>query len=61
LTAPELQLDDQSLSTDSQPDLSAALYATKGKAKESRRVSSTARDVGNAAETELWRPAEKVS
>jgi hypothetical protein len=50
LTDPELDLDHQSLSTDSQVavDPQAAIYAAKGKAKESRRISGTARDVGNA-------------
>jgi hypothetical protein len=50
LTSPDL--DHQSLSADSQPvDLPAAIYAAKGKAKESpqsRRISGTARDVGNS-------------
>jgi hypothetical protein len=51
---PELPLDHQSLSADSQlVDLQAAIYAAKGKAKESRRISGTARDVGNAAQREL--------
>ena len=36
------------------------LHPDKGKAKESRRVSGTARDVGNAAQSEL-RPTEKVT
>jgi hypothetical protein len=58
---PELHLDHQSLSADSQPvDLLAAIYAAKGKAKETRRISSTARDVGNAAQREL-QPAERVA
>jgi hypothetical protein len=49
LTDPELHLDHQSLSTDSPPvDLLAAIYAAKGKAKEARRISGTARDGGNA-------------
>ena len=40
---PELHLDPQPLSADSQPvDLQAAIYAAKGKAKVLRRVSSTA-------------------
>jgi hypothetical protein len=44
LTDPDL--DHQSLSTDSQPvDLQAAIYAAKGKAKESRRISGTAREL----------------
>jgi hypothetical protein len=46
----ELHSDDQSSTADSQPDLLAAIYAAKGKAKESRRISGTARDVGNAAQ-----------
>jgi hypothetical protein len=53
LTDPELHSDHQSSSTDSQPvDLLAAIYAAKGKAKESRRISGT-RDVGNAAQRGL--------
>ena len=59
---PELHLDPQSLSTDSQladdADLQAARYAAKGKAKESRRIHGTARDVGNAVQREL-QPAER--
>jgi hypothetical protein len=56
---PELPLDHQSLSTDSQlADLQAAIYAAKGKAKESRGISGTARDVGNAAQRES-QPAER--
>jgi hypothetical protein len=39
-------------------DVQAALYAAKGKAKESRRISGTTRDVGNAAQREL-RPDER--
>jgi hypothetical protein len=50
LTDPELHLDDQSLSLDG---VQAAIYAAKGKAKESRRISGTTRDVGNAAQREL--------
>ena len=63
LTDPEHRLDHQSLSTVSQPDLAAAPYAAKGKAKVSRRVSGIARDVGNAARRQwkLQRPAEKVA
>jgi len=54
LTDPEPHLDYQSLSTDSQPvDPQATIYAAKGKAKESRRISGTTRDVGNAAQREL--------
>ncbi|KAF8502831.1 hypothetical protein F5888DRAFT_1800384 [Russula emetica] len=53
-TEPELRPDDQSLSADSQMDnVQAALYAAKGKAKQLRRISGTARDVGNAAQREL--------
>lgn len=49
-TTPEHQLDHQSPSAGSQPiDLQAAIYAAKGKAKESRRVSGTARDTGHVA------------
>jgi hypothetical protein len=50
LTDPERQLDHQSSSTSSEPvDLLAAIYAAKGKApKESRRISVTTRNVGNA-------------
>jgi hypothetical protein len=49
---PELPSDHQSSSTDSEPvDLiAAAAYAAKGKAKESRHISGTTRDVGNAAQ-----------
>jgi hypothetical protein len=51
LTDPERHLDHQSLSADSQPvDLLAAIYAVKGKAKKSRRISGTAKDVGNVAQ-----------
>jgi hypothetical protein len=53
LADPELNSDPQSLSANSQPvDLQNAVYAAKGKAKakQSRRISGTARDVGNAAE-----------
>lgn len=51
LADPELNSDPQSLSADPQPvDLLHAIYAAKGKAKQSRRISGTARDVGNAAE-----------
>ncbi|KAF8491694.1 hypothetical protein F5888DRAFT_964582 [Russula emetica] len=54
LTDPELHLDDQPLSSDRQQvDLNAAIYAAKGKAKESRRISGTARDAGNAIQREL--------
>ncbi|KAF8502826.1 hypothetical protein F5888DRAFT_1667482 [Russula emetica] len=49
-TEPELHPDHQSLSTDSEmDDLQAAIYASKGKAKQLRRISGTARDIGNAA------------
>jgi len=55
----ELHLDHQSSSADSQPvDFQAAIYAAKGKAKESRRTSGTARDGGNAVQREL-QPAER--
>jgi len=51
--------DHQSLSADSQPeDPQAAIYAAKGKAKESRHISGTARHVGIAAQREL-QPAER--
>ena len=53
-----LQLDHQSLITDTQSVDPAALYAMKGKAKESRRVSSAARDFGNVAQREL-QPVER--
>ena len=55
---PELHSDDQSSTVDSQPDLEAAIYAAKGKAKQLRSISGTARDVGNAAQREL-RPTER--
>jgi hypothetical protein len=51
---PELPPDHQPLSEDS---FIAAIYAAKGKAKQSRRV-GTARDVENAAQREL-QPAER--
>jgi len=55
LTDPE----HQSLSANSQPvDLQSIIYAAKGKAKESRRISDTARDVGDEAQREL-QPAER--
>jgi hypothetical protein len=47
---PELHLDHQSLSLNG---VQAAIYAAKGKAKESRRISGTTRDVGNAPQREL--------
>jgi len=57
-STPSTELSDpghQSSSTDSQPeDLQAALYAAKGKAKEARRIFGTARDVGDAAQRELY-------
>ena len=57
LTDPELHSGHQELSTDSQPvglpGLLDAIYGAKGKAKESRRIPGTARDVGNAAQREL--------
>ena len=47
------QLEHQSLIADPQLiDLQAATYAAKGKAKESRHISGTARDVGNAVQRE---------
>jgi hypothetical protein len=50
-TDPELHSDSQPLSTTVQPeDLQAIVYAAKGKGKESRHISGTARDVGNAAQ-----------
>ena len=61
-TSPNFQLDHQELSTNSpsQPvNLMDAIYKAKGKEKVSRRISGTARDVGNAAQRELQRPAEK--
>jgi hypothetical protein len=59
MTDPELHLDYESLSIDFQPvDPQVAIYAAKGKAKESRRISGTARDVGNAAQREL-QPVER--
>ncbi|KAI0274464.1 hypothetical protein BGY98DRAFT_1188510 [Russula aff. rugulosa BPL654] len=52
---PELHLDDQSSSADSQlEDLPTANYKGKGKAvMESRRISGTARDVGSTTQREL--------
>jgi len=55
---PEHNSGHQSSSADSQPvdpeaAAAAARYALKGKAKVERRVSGTARDVGNAAQREL--------
>lgn len=60
LTDPGLQSDRQSLSTDSQPeDLLAATIAEKGKAKESRHISGTTRDVGKVAQRDSeLEPAE---
>jgi hypothetical protein len=60
-TDPELHLDHPSSSADlpaadsqpPSPDLLASIYTAKGKAKVSRRVSSPARDAGNAAQREL--------
>jgi hypothetical protein len=50
LTDPE----HQSLSANSQPvDLQSIIYAAKGKAKESRYISGTARDVGIEAQREM--------
>jgi hypothetical protein len=51
LTDPELRLDHQSLSTDSEP--ADVQVAAEGKSEESRHISSTTRDVGNAAQMEL--------
>jgi hypothetical protein len=46
--------DPQSLSAGVRPeDLQDAIYAEKGKAKDSRSISDTARDVGNVAQKEL--------
>jgi hypothetical protein len=57
-TSPDL--DHQSLSAESQPvDLQAAIYAAKGKAKESRRISGTTRDVQNHAAQRDLQPAER--
>jgi hypothetical protein len=54
----ELTSNPQSLSADSQPvDLQAAIYAAKGKTKQSHRISGGARGVGNAAEG--VQPAER--
>jgi len=58
LTDPELHLNHQSLSTDSPGpsppvDFLAAIYAAKGKVNESRRISGTTRDVGDAAQMEF--------
>jgi len=55
LTDPEFHLDHQPLSTD---NLLAAIYAAKGKGKESRRISGTTGDVGNVAQREL-QPEER--
>ena len=63
-TGSEHNSDPQSLSTAVQPedlrsamfandDIQAALYSEKGKAKESRRISGTARDVGNVDGSEV--------
>ena len=68
-TDPELYSDPQSLSVADQPedlraaihasgDLQASMYAAKGKAKESRSIAGTARDVRNAAQREL-QPVER--
>ena len=49
-TDPELHLDHQSSNADSQPrDFQPSIYALKGKAKESRRISGAAKVVENAA------------
>ena len=55
LTDLELRLGHGSSSTmDSKPaDLQAAIHAAKGKAKESRHISGTTRDVGNMDQREL--------
>jgi hypothetical protein len=51
---PELHSDHQSLSAGNQgEDIQAAVYAAKGKAKESRSIAGISRDVGNAAQREL--------
>jgi hypothetical protein len=53
-TEPEFHPDDQSLSADDQmDDIQAAIYAAKGKGKQLRHISGTARDVRNAAQREL--------
>ncbi|KAN0123272.1 hypothetical protein V8E52_003225 [Russula decolorans] len=63
-TDPELNSDHQSSSADSQladsqaAAQAAALYAAKGKAKQMRRISGTARDVGMRPRGEL-QPAER--
>lgn len=58
LTDPELQSDNQPLTTGSQlMDLLAAVlspvYTTKGKSKELRGILGTTRDVGNTAQREF--------
>jgi hypothetical protein len=59
---PELHSDHQSLSAGSQgEDIQAAVYAAKGKAKESRSIAGISRDVGNAAQRELQPDELKVS
>jgi hypothetical protein len=57
---PSTDPENQWLSTDSPPEgLQAIIYAAaKGKAKDSRHISGTARDVGNLAQREL-QPAER--
>jgi hypothetical protein len=58
-TEPEPHTDDQSLSADPEWDAAqAARYAAKGKAKQTRHISGTARDIGNVAQREL-QPAER--
>ena len=50
----EVVIPSESSPNPTQPvDLQAAVYAAKGKQKESRRISGTTRDVGNAAQREL--------
>jgi hypothetical protein len=64
VTDPELHLDDQSLSADSQPgDLRVTSYAAKGKAKKLCRIFGTATgsDVGNAASRQRkFQPADRL-
>jgi hypothetical protein len=57
-TDPELHSDHQPLSTDSQPPdpeaiEAARIYAAKGKAKQTRSIPGTARDVRNAVQREF--------
>jgi len=64
VTDPELHLDDQSLSADSQPgDLWVTSYAAKGKAKKLRRIFGTATgsDVGNVViRQRKFQPADRL-